>query len=124
MLEMDLVVRKRIVFRRVELVLNRFAWVCLKLRNNIEEPISLFDYLRIVDLFLVVRIVEVADFDNNFEKNGVDVEQKVAFLEVKAIEGKARVDSLYILYQASSEGEDRADALNDAFHFLLQIVNT
>lgn len=72
----------------------------------------------------MVRIVEVADFDNNFEKNGVDVEQKVAFLEVKAIEGKARVDSLYILYQASSEGEDRADALNDAFHFLLQIVNT
>lgn len=106
MLQMDLVMRKRIVFRCIELVLNRFAGVGFKFRNNIEELISVLDYLRVVYLFLVVGIVEVANFDDGLEKNGIKVEQIVAFFEVKAIESKIRVDSLYIFYQASNEGEN------------------
>lgn len=119
---MGLVMRKGIVFRCVELIFNMLVGVCLEFRDNIEELIAMFDYLRIVDLFLVVCIVKNANFDNDLEKNGIKVEQIEAFFEVEAIEGKVSVDSLYIFYQTSSKGKDCASVFNEAFHFLLKII--
>lgn len=106
MFQMDLLMRKRVIFRCIELVLNGFAGIGFKLRNDIEEFISVLDYFRVVYLFLVVGIVEVANFDDYFEKNGIDVEQIMTFFDVKTIESKIRVDCLYIFYQTSSEREN------------------
>lgn len=66
MFQMDLLMRKRGFFGCIELVLNGFAWVGFKFRNNIEELIAVLDYFRVVYLVLVVGIVEVANFDDDF----------------------------------------------------------
>lgn len=77
---MDQVMRKRNIFRGIEFILNMLAGICLEFRDNVKELISVFDYLRIVYLFLVVCIVKIADLDNDLEKNGIKVEQIVTFL--------------------------------------------
>lgn len=87
MFEMDLLMRKRVVFGCIKLVLDFFIGVGLKFGNNVKELVSILDYLRIIYLFLVVVVVKVANFDDNFEKNCIKVKQIVIFFEVETIKG-------------------------------------